>query len=172
MSYSLVCVFLSIEKGDVAITSPLIWRGRGRRKQKSRGGEQFILDMVKLAAVRSNRTYGPRGREGLFEFLNGVVYLIATLMLLGGLILLLPGFRLQNHPYAPLIILSIGLCLVILVNVHDLFAQAVGINFHLRFLTYDPQLAFVEFGAPIFHIIGGVLLLIATITLLKVGSLY
>lgn len=130
--------------------------------------------MVKLVAARAHRLYGPRGREDALEILNSVVYLVGTILLLGGIILLLANF---SHPleynkaHTGLILLAIAMCIIILVNLHDLGAHIGGIDLRLDLLGYDPQLALVEVGAPLVHIIGAILYLIAIIFLLKSRSL-
>ncbi|KAI5058353.1 hypothetical protein GOP47_0026523 [Adiantum capillus-veneris] len=130
--------------------------------------------MVKLIAARAHRLYGPRGSQDWFELLNSIVFLVGTVLLLAGLILLLANF---SHPlkykkaHTGLIFLSIAVCVIILVNLHDLGAHVGGIDFRLDLLGYDPQLALVEIGAPLVYIIGGVLYLIALIFLLKSKSL-
>ncbi|MCO5562080.1 hypothetical protein L7F22_015706 [Adiantum nelumboides] len=126
--------------------------------------------MVKLIAARAHRLYGPRGYEDWFEIVNSVVYLVGTVLLLGGLILLLANFihpLKYNKAYTGLVLLSIAMCVIILVNLHDLGAHIGGIEFRLDLLGYDPQLALVEVGAPLVYVVGGVLYLIALIFLLK-----
>lgn len=129
--------------------------------------------MVKLIAARTNRRYGPSGRESAFEISNAIVYLVATILLLAGMILLLANFShplKYNKAHTGLILLSIAICLIIIVNLHDLVAQVVGIDFRLDLLAYDPQLALVEVAAPLIQIIGAMLYLIGLIFMLKVSA--
>ncbi|KAH7285012.1 hypothetical protein KP509_33G007500 [Ceratopteris richardii] len=130
--------------------------------------------MVKLIAARRHRLYGPQGVQDWFEICNSVVYLIGSILLCIGVILLLINF---NHPHrydeahAGLILIAVALCVIIVVNLHDAGAHLSGIDFRLNLLSHDLQLALVEIGAPLVFVTGAVLYLIAVISMLKMKSL-
>ncbi|KAH7290417.1 hypothetical protein KP509_30G047800 [Ceratopteris richardii] len=130
--------------------------------------------MVKLVAARTHRRYGPHGVQDAFEITNAVVYLVATIFFIGGMTCLLINF---THPlqykeaHPGLILLAIAICLIILVNLHDILAHLAGIDFRLELLSYDPQLIFIEIAAPLVYVIGAVLYLIAIVFMLQSKSL-
>jgi hypothetical protein len=109
--------------------------------------------------------YGPRDSEAAWEFANALAYLVATVLILSGFVLMLPGF---NHRTG-LIVFAIALSLILLVNLHDLYAQLAGVDYRFGLFASDPQLALVEFGAPLVHTIGAILFLIAVVFMLQVS---
>ena len=121
--------------------------------------------MVKLVSVRATRMYGPRDSEAACEFANAFSYLVATILILSGFVLMLPGF---DHKVG-LIVFAVALALILLVNLHDMYAQLAGVDYRFGLLASDPQLALVEFGAPLVHTIGAILFLIAVVFMLQVN---
>ncbi|KAG0571082.1 hypothetical protein KC19_6G210100 [Ceratodon purpureus] len=120
--------------------------------------------MAKLASVRVTRLYGPEQWKYQFELANAVAYLIATLLGLVGVVLFLPAWNTAVGFWC----LLVALLLIVLVNVHDLYAQLAGFDFRLPLATLDPQLALVEIAAPLVEAIGGLLFLIAFILFLRI----
>ncbi|KAK9291621.1 hypothetical protein L1049_019570 [Liquidambar formosana] len=108
--------------------------------------------MVKLASARESRMYGPRPARNRAEYINAALYLFATVLLLGGFVA-----QLSVEPKPGLVLLLIGLALIIVVNLHDLMAHLAGIDYRLRLMEYDAQLALVEFAVPIVQTVGSIL---------------
>ncbi len=121
--------------------------------------------MVKLVSVRRTRLYGPAAWRDLWEYINAFVYLVATIVLLVGCILLLPG---RSSAKLALILVLVALALLVIVNLHDLIAQLAGFDFRLPLLSLDPQLALIEILAPLLQVLGSILFFIGTILLLEV----
>ncbi|CAK9189897.1 unnamed protein product [Sphagnum troendelagicum] len=122
--------------------------------------------MVKLVSVRRTRLYGPAAWRDWWEYINAFVYLVATIVLLVGCILLLPG---RSSAKLGLILVLVALALLVIVNLHDLIAQLAGFDFSLPLLSLDPQLALIEILAPLLQVLGSILFFIGTILLLEVG---
>jgi hypothetical protein len=122
-------------------------------------------EMVKLVSVRRTRLYGPSAWRDLWEYINAFVYLVATIVLLVGCILLLPG---RSSAKLGLILVLVALALLVVVNLHDLIAQLAGFDFRLPLLSLDPQLALIEILAPLLQVLGSILFFIGTILLLEV----
>ncbi|KAJ7520685.1 hypothetical protein O6H91_19G017300 [Diphasiastrum complanatum] len=119
--------------------------------------------MVKLASVRTCRQYGPQGSRDQWENINAFVYLLATVLLLLGCAMQLPGY---NNKMG-LVVILISLILVVAVNLHDLYAQLAGISYRLDFLSLDPQLAFIEVAAPLVQTIGGIIFFFGVLLLFR-----
>lgn len=96
--------------------------------------------------------YGPRRGRNRAEYINAALYVFATIVLLCGFI-----FLLLNEPEPGLVLLLIALGLVVLVNVHDLFAHLAGIDYWFPLMGFDPQLALVEFAVPFIQALGALL---------------
>ncbi len=122
--------------------------------------------MVKLVSVRRTRLYGPAAWRDWWEYINAFVYLVATIVLLVGCILLLPG---RTSAKLGLILVLVALALLVIVNLHDLIAQLAGFDFRLPLLSLDPQLALIEILAPLLQVLGSILFFIGTILLLEVS---
>ncbi|CAK9857530.1 unnamed protein product [Sphagnum jensenii] len=120
--------------------------------------------MVKLVSVRRTRLYGPAAWRDWWEYINAFVYLVATIVLLVGCILLLPG---RSSAKLGLILVLVALALLVIVNLHDLIAQLAGFDFRLPLLSLDPQLALIEILAPLLQVLGSILFFIGTILLLE-----
>lgn len=108
--------------------------------------------MVKLASARDFRTYGPGLAKNRYEYINAGLYLIASVVLVSGLAAQL---SIQARSGLVLIIASLGI--ILLVNLHDLLAHLVGIDFRFPLMAFDLQLAFVEFAVPIIQMLGTLL---------------
>lgn len=108
--------------------------------------------MVKLASARESRMYGPRRGRNRAEYINAALYVFATIVLLCGFV-----FLLLNEPEPGLVLLLIALGLVVVVNVHDLFAHLAGIDYWFPLMGFDPQLALVEFAVPFGQALGALL---------------
>lgn len=108
--------------------------------------------MVKLASARESRMYGPRLARNRSEYVNAGLYLFATIVLLGGF-----AAQFSTEPKSGLVLLLIALALIIMVNVHDLLAHLAGFDYRLQLMSFDPQLAFVEFAVPVVQALGSVL---------------
>ncbi|XP_010550522.1 PREDICTED: uncharacterized protein LOC104821367 [Tarenaya hassleriana] len=108
--------------------------------------------MVKLATAREIRTYGPRLGRQRAEYINAGLYVFSTVVLIGGFIA--AGFSLE--PRSGLVLILFALAIISVVNAHDLFAHLAGIDYRLRLMEYDLQLALVEFAVPLFHIAGSI----------------
>ncbi|CAK9218053.1 unnamed protein product [Sphagnum jensenii] len=121
--------------------------------------------MVKLVSVRKTRLYGPGFWRDWWEYVNAFVYFVATIVLLVGCIMLLPG----RSTKLGLILALVALALLVLVNLHDLIAQLAGFDFRLSLLWLDPQLALIEILAPLVQVIGSILFFMGTFSLLEVG---
>ncbi|KAG5036138.1 Polypyrimidine tract-binding 2 [Glycine soja] len=108
--------------------------------------------MVKLASARVFRTYGPGLAKNRYEYINAALYLIASLVLLSGL-----AAQLSSEARSGLVLIIAALAIILLVNLHDLFAHLVGIDFRLPLIAFDLQLAFVEFAVPVIQMFGTLL---------------
>ncbi|ESW09566.1 hypothetical protein PHAVU_009G137800 [Phaseolus vulgaris] len=108
--------------------------------------------MVKLASARDFRTYGPGLTKNRLEYINAGLYLIASILLLSGL-----TAQLSSQPRLGLLLIIAALAFILLVNLHDLFAHLAGIDFQLHLMTFDLQLAFVEFAVPLLQMLGTLL---------------
>ncbi|CAH9110487.1 unnamed protein product [Cuscuta epithymum] len=105
--------------------------------------------MVKLATARDCRTYGPGASRNRSEYINAGLYLFSTIVLLCGF-----AAELSREPKSGLVLLLFALVLVAVVNIHDLVAHLAGIDYRICLFAYDPQLALIEFAAPLMHILG------------------
>eukprot|EP00850_Spirogloea_muscicola_P006988 SM000034S12742 [mRNA] locus=s34:485827:487571:+ [translate_table: standard] len=123
--------------------------------------------MVKLMSARGTRQYGVPPLDELGEVANSYLYVLAAMFLLAGSIVSLPQF---DGDHVALWMLFLGVVLLVIVNVHDLYAQLAGFDFQLPLLTLDPQLALVETLAPLLHTIGALLYATAFSLLLYVTS--
>lgn len=121
--------------------------------------------MVKLASVRDTRSYGPAGTNDVWEDVNAFGYLIAALLLTAGSVLLLPGYS----PNGGLWLILVGLVIIALVNLHDLYAQVAGVDFRPSLTTLDPQLAVIEIAAPLVQAIGAIVYFVGALLLLQVA---
>ncbi|XP_047307278.1 uncharacterized protein LOC124910649 [Impatiens glandulifera] len=116
--------------------------------------------MVKLASARESRMYGPRLGRGRGENLNAALYLLATVVLAGGFV-----SQFSQEPKSGLVLLLIATGFIIIVNVHDLIAHLVIIDFRLRLLELDLQLALVEVAVPVVQAIGSLLFFLGILIL-------
>ncbi|KAK7353326.1 hypothetical protein VNO80_18771 [Phaseolus coccineus] len=116
--------------------------------------------MVKLASARDFRTYGPGLTKNRLEYINAGLYLIASILLLSGL-----TAQLSSQPRSGLLLIIAALAFILLVNLHDLFAHLAGIDFQLHLMTFDLQLAFVEFAVPLLQMLGTFLALLGVLFL-------
>ncbi|XP_014522397.1 uncharacterized protein LOC106778908 [Vigna radiata var. radiata] len=105
--------------------------------------------MVKLASARDFRTYGPGLAKNRFEYINAGLYLIATILLLSGI-----TAQLSSEPRSGLVLIFAAFAFIFLLNLHDLLAHLAGIDFRLHLMTFDLQLAFVEFAVPVIQMLG------------------
>lgn len=96
--------------------------------------------------------YGPRHARNRAEYINSALYVFATIVLLCGFV-----FLLLNEPEPGLVLLLIALGLIVVVNVHDLFAHLAGIDYCFPLMGFDPQLALVEFAVPFTQSLGALL---------------
>ncbi|KAL2339649.1 hypothetical protein Fmac_007589 [Flemingia macrophylla] len=108
--------------------------------------------MVKLASAREFRTYGPGLTKNRYEYINAGLYLIGSVLLIWGLVA-----QLSPEGRLGLLLAMTALAMIVLVNLHDLFAHLVGIDFRLSLMAFDLQLAFVEFAVPIIQMFGTLL---------------
>lgn len=120
--------------------------------------------MVKLASVRATRAYGPAESKDIWEDVNAFVYLIAALLLVAGSVLLLPGYSAAGGLW----LFLVGLGLIFFVNLHDLYAQVVGIDFNSELVTLDYQLAAIEFAVPVVQAIGAIVYFVGALLLLLI----
>lgn len=118
--------------------------------------------MVKLVSARDFRAYGPRAARSRAEYINAGLYLFATVLLLAGFVA-----QLSREAKSGLALILLAAALIMIVNLHDLFAHLAGIDFRLPLLVqYDAQLLFVEFAVPILQAIGSLLLMLGALFLL------
>ncbi|KAL3630679.1 hypothetical protein CASFOL_023663 [Castilleja foliolosa] len=117
--------------------------------------------MVKLASARETRIYGPRLSRNRSEYMNAGLYVFATILLMGGF-----TAQFSSEPKSGLVLLLIGFVIIIIVNLHDLFAHLAGIDYRLPLMELDIQLALVEFAVPLVYTIGTLLFFMATLFLL------
>ncbi|XP_071706714.1 uncharacterized protein [Rutidosis leptorrhynchoides] len=117
--------------------------------------------MVKLATAREIRKYGSRRSRIRAEYTNAGVYLFSTIVLLCGFIA-----QFSREPKSGLVVVLIGLGLMILVNIHDLFAHLAGIDYRFRLMEHDNQLLFVEVAVPALQALGTLLFFIAILLIL------
>ncbi|KAL5145624.1 Polypyrimidine tract-binding 2 [Glycine soja] len=108
--------------------------------------------MVKLASARDFRTYGPGLAKNRCEYINAGLYLIASVVLVSGLVA-----QLSSLARSGLVLIIAALGIILLVNLHDFFAHLVGIDFRLPLMAFDLQLAFVEFAVPVIQMLGTLL---------------
>eukprot|EP00258_Populus_trichocarpa_P016956 XP_006376621.2 uncharacterized protein LOC18103621 [Populus trichocarpa] len=108
--------------------------------------------MVKLASARESRMYGPRLSKNRAEYMNAGLYVFATIVLIGGFVA-----ELSKETKPGLVLLLIALLLITVVNLHDLVAHLAGIDYRLRLMGYDTQLALVEFAVPVIQALGALL---------------
>ncbi|MCL7027786.1 hypothetical protein MKW94_027161 [Papaver nudicaule] len=106
--------------------------------------------MVKLASARECRLYGSGIKRNRFEYINAGLYVFATLLLVCGFVAQLSSVVAKSG----LVVLLIGLVLVMVVNIHDLFAHMAGIDYRLQYFGFDTQLALVEFAVPVVQAFG------------------
>ncbi|KAM7268875.1 hypothetical protein ACFE04_011041 [Oxalis oulophora] len=111
--------------------------------------------MVKLASARESRMYGPRLARNRSEYINAGLYLFATVVLIGGFV-----GEFSREPRSGLVLLIIALTLIIIVNLHDMFAHLAAIDGRLVLMEFDPQLALVEFAVPLVQALGSLLMLL------------
>jgi hypothetical protein len=123
--------------------------------------------MVKLASVRETRAYGPAGSKDIWEDINAFGYIVAALLLTAGSVLLLPGYNVTGGLW----LILVGLVFVLIVNLHDLFAQLAGVDFKPVLVTLDPQLGLIEIAAPLVQAIGAVVYFVGVFLLLRVRYL-
>jgi polypyrimidine tract-binding protein 2 len=112
--------------------------------------------MVKLASARDFRTYGSGLTKNRYEYINAGLYLFATVILCSGFV-----SQLSSEARSGLVVILIALAIIIVVNLHDILAHFAGIDFRLSLMSFDLQLLFVEFAAPVVQIFGTILLSLA-----------
>lgn len=115
--------------------------------------------MVKLATARECRLYGSGLTRNRFEYINAGLYVFATLILLCGFVAQLSSVIAKSG----LVVLLIGLVLILVVNIHDLFAHMAGIDYRLQYLGFDTQLALVEFAVPIVQALGSLVFFLGVV---------
>ncbi|KAE9603989.1 hypothetical protein Lal_00001773 [Lupinus albus] len=108
--------------------------------------------MVKLASAREFRTYGPSLSKNRCEYMNAGLYLFATIVLSCAF-----ASQLSSEARSGLVLFLISFAIMILVNLHDLFAHLAGIDFRLPLMSFDLQLFFVEFAVPVVQVLGTIL---------------
>ncbi|XVF53439.1 hypothetical protein PTKIN_Ptkin05aG0099500 [Pterospermum kingtungense] len=108
--------------------------------------------MVKLATARESRMYGPWLARNRAEYTNAGLYLFATVVLVCGF-----AAEFSWEPRSGLVLMLIAMGLIILVNVHDLFAHLAGIDYRFHLMGCDTQLALVEFSVPMVQVLGSLL---------------
>jgi hypothetical protein len=113
---------------------------------------KYLLTMVKLASARESRMYGARLSKNRAEYMNAGLYVFATIVLIGGFVA-----ELSKETKPGLVLLLIALLLITVVNLHDLVAHLAGIDYRLRLMGYDTQLALVEFAVPVIQALGALL---------------
>ncbi|KAF9671161.1 hypothetical protein SADUNF_Sadunf12G0018700 [Salix dunnii] len=113
---------------------------------------EYLLTMVKLATARESRMYGPRLSKNRAEYMNAGLYLLATIVLIGGF-----AAELSKETKPGLALLLIALLLVTVVNLHDLVAHLAGIDYRFPLMGYDTQFALVEFAVPVIQALGALL---------------
>ncbi|PWA95407.1 hypothetical protein CTI12_AA050790 [Artemisia annua] len=116
--------------------------------------------MVKLATAREIRMYGPRRSRKRAEYANAGLYLFSTIVLLCGFVA-----QFSSEAKSGLVVILIGIGLIIVVNIHDMFAHLAGIDFRLRLIELDTQLFFVEVAVPAVQALGGLLFFVAILLL-------
>lgn len=129
----------------------------------SRKNSKFVnklIKMVKLATARESRMYGSRRSRIRSEYINAGLYVFSTIVLLCGFV-----SQFSKEAKSGLVVLLIGLGLIIVVNIHDLFAHLAGIDYRFRLVGLDSQLLFVEFAVPAVQALGGFLFFIAILLL-------
>ena len=108
--------------------------------------------MVKLASARDFRAYGPGLTRNRYEYINAGLYLFATVVLASAF-----ASQFSSEARSGLVLFLIAFGLILLVNLHDLVAHLVGIDFRLPLMAFDLQLAFVEFAVPVLQMLGTLL---------------
>jgi hypothetical protein len=96
--------------------------------------------------------YGARLSKNRAEYMNAGLYVFATIVLIGGFVA-----ELSKETKPGLVLLLIALLLITVVNLHDLVAHLAGIDYRLRLMGYDTQLALVEFAVPVIQALGALL---------------
>ncbi|XAR71658.1 hypothetical protein NMG60_11018038 [Bertholletia excelsa] len=117
--------------------------------------------MVKLASARESRMYGPGVARNTAEYMNAGLYLFATIVLLGGFAAWLSG-----DPKLGLVLLLVALALITAINIHDLLAHLVVVDYRLPLAALDTQLGLVEFAVPVVQALGALLSFLGTLFLL------
>ncbi|KAK7282612.1 hypothetical protein RIF29_11527 [Crotalaria pallida] len=109
--------------------------------------------MVKLASAREFRTYGPGLSRNRCEYINAGLYLFAN-------VILCCAFASQLSSEARisgLVLFLVAFALILIVNLHDIFAHLAGVDFRLHLMSFDLQLFFVEFSVPVVQVLGTLL---------------
>uniref|UniRef100_A0A6N2K9P1 Myb-like domain-containing protein n=2 Tax=Salix viminalis TaxID=40686 RepID=A0A6N2K9P1_SALVM len=124
--------------------------------RKDQSTPENLLTMVKLASARESRMYGPKLSKNRAEYMNAGLYLLATIVLVGGFVA-----ELSKETKPGLSLLLIALLLIAVVNLHDLFAHLAGIDYLFPLMGYDTQFALVEFAVPVIQALGALLSFLA-----------
>jgi hypothetical protein len=103
----------------------------------------------------------------MVENWNSFLYLVGTILLAAGMLLLLPSFEMRSWG---LWMVLVGFAVIVVVNLHDLHAHLVGIDYDFSLLSMDTQWWMVELAVPTVHAIGSILLCIATFLLIRVNA--
>ncbi|GJS37304.1 hypothetical protein Tco_0535686 [Tanacetum coccineum] len=85
--------------------------------------------MVKLAMAREVRMYGSRRSRKRAEYTNAGLYLFSTIVLLCRFVA-----QFSSEAKSGLVVILIGIGLIIVVNIHDMFAHLAGIDYRLRLI--------------------------------------
>ncbi|KAJ6874719.1 hypothetical protein NC652_034426 [Populus alba x Populus x berolinensis] len=112
--------------------------------------------MVKLA--RESRMYRPRLARNRGEYMNAGLCVFAAIVLVGGFVA-----QLSKEPNSGLVLLLITLLLIMGVNLHNLVAHLVGIDYRFPLMGFDTQLALVEFAVPVVQASGALLSFLANV---------
>ncbi|XP_024369548.1 uncharacterized protein [Physcomitrium patens] len=123
--------------------------------------------MVKLTSARQARLYGPLSTRDMVENWNSFLYLVGTILLAAGMLLLLPSFEMRSWS---LWIVLVGFAVIVVVNLHDLHAHLAGIDYDFTLLSMDTQWWMFELAVPTVHAMGSILLCIATFLLIRVNA--
>ncbi|XP_023740759.1 uncharacterized protein LOC111888866 [Lactuca sativa] len=116
--------------------------------------------MVKLATAREGRLYGSGRTRERSEYTNAGLYVFSTIVLLCGFVA-----QFSREAKSGLVVLMIGLGLIVVVNIHDLFAHLAAIDYQMRLMELDAQILFVEVMVPVVQAVGGLLFFIAILLL-------
>ncbi|KAE9608898.1 hypothetical protein Lalb_Chr08g0240561 [Lupinus albus] len=117
--------------------------------------------MVKLASARDFRTYGTGLTRNRCEYINAGLYLFATIVFCCAF-----ASQFSSEPRSGLVLFLISFAIILIVNVHDLFAHLSGIDFRLPLMAFDLQLFFVEFAVPVLQVLGTLLSFLGILFLL------